>query len=324
MVALVLLTLAVHPGALGTGLTNGLAALHSANLKYFWIAGGCFLVSLIAGANEWRTTLQGCGAQLGTRGACTRYGVGSLVNTFAPMRLGDAVRVVLFSRTLPQDEGRALTTGGALGTIEVARAIVQALLVATAAAVGTLPLWPVAMLGGLASFLLATFYVLRRRHPWRRMERLLDASRGLARSPRRAAALLGWTAAASVARVIAATAIATSLGAPWSFETGLIITVAIDTATIVPLMPGNLGVASGAFALALHSTGVPLSTAVAAGLSFHAVEAATSIAFGAAGALALARFPTPAARRLVLGLTAGIFATLVAGGLGFSVLPSIV
>ncbi len=246
------------------------------------------------------------------------------MNTFAPMRLGDAVRVALFSRTLPQDEGRTLTTGGALGTVEVARAIVQALLLATAAAAGTLPLWPVAMLGGLASFMLATVYPLRRRHPWRRMEHLLDAFRGLTQSPRRAAALLGWTAVASVARVIAATAIASSLGVPWSLQTGLIITVAIDTATIVPLMPGNLGIASGAVALALHSNGVPLSTALAAGLSFQAVEAATSIAFGGAGALMLARFPTPAARQLVLGLTAGIFATLVTGGLGFSVLPSIV
>ena len=324
LMAAALVALAVHSGAFGTGLTKGLAALQSANLKLFWIAGAFFLLSLIAGANQWRTTLEGCGARLGTQGACARYGVGSLVNTFTPMRLGDAVRIVLFSRTLPQDEGRALTTGGALGTIEVARAIVQALLLATAAAVGALPLWPVAMLGGLAAAALVTLYALRRRHPSRRLEHLLDAFRGLASSPRRAASLLAWTAVSSVARVVAATAIASSLGVPWSLQTGLIITVAIDSATIVPLMPGNLGIASGAVALALHSQGVPLSTAVAAGLSFHAVEAATSIAFGGAGALMLARFPTPAARRLVLGLSAGIFATLVAGGLGFSVLPSIV
>ena len=42
-----------------------------------------------------------CGAELGYGDANARYGVGSLVNTFLPARLGDAVRFGLFSRALP-------------------------------------------------------------------------------------------------------------------------------------------------------------------------------------------------------------------------------
>jgi hypothetical protein len=89
------------------------------------------------------------------------------------------------------------------------------------------------------------------------------------------------------------TAITSSLGVPWSLGTGLIITAALDLATTIPLTPGNVGIASGAVALALQAKGVPLAPAVASGLAFHAVETAAGLALGIAGALALARFPSP-------------------------------
>jgi uncharacterized membrane protein YbhN (UPF0104 family) len=313
--------LAARPGLLGGALGKGLTALAGANTTYFWIAGAGFLVSLVASANTWKTTLQACGARVNGRDACARYGAGSLVNTFAPLRLGDALRVALFARTLPQESSRALTAGGALGTVELARVLVQAALIAVAAVLGALPAWPVGALLGVASGGILAAALLRRRLRWGRLEHLLDAFRALAGSPRRAAALLAWTAVAALARVFAATAVTSSLGVPWSLGTGLIITAALDLATAIPLTPGNVGIASGAVALALHARGVPLTTAVASGLAFHALEALVGLAFGTSGVLALARFRTPAARRWGLGLAGAAGATLLALGVSASVLP---
>ena len=321
--SLAVVALAAQPGVLGGGLTKGIAAVSGANTSFFWIAGACFVVSLFASACTWRTTLEACGARLGRRDACARYGIGSLVNTVAPMRLGDAARLVLFSRTLDQEGGRALTTGGALGAIGLARAIVQAMLLAVAAIVGALPLWPIALLAGVASCAALIAFASRHRLPRHRAVHLLDAFHALARSPRRAATLLGWTSVAAVARVIAATAIASSLGVPWSLATGLIITAALDLATTIPLTPGNLGVASGAVALALQARGVPLTTSVASGLAFHAVETAAGLAFGAAGVAVLARYPTPGARLWALRVGGATSAVLLGAGVGASVLPGV-
>lgn len=165
--------LAARPGALGGSLTKGVAALGHAQTTYFWIAGACFVVSLLAASGAWKTTLEGCGARLGMTNACARYGVGSLVNTFTPLRLGDGVRLILFSRTLRQDRNRALTTGGALSAIELARALVQTVLVAVAASVGALPLWPVLVLGGVVSSGVLSAFLVRRRLPRQRLEHLL-------------------------------------------------------------------------------------------------------------------------------------------------------
>jgi uncharacterized membrane protein YbhN (UPF0104 family) len=322
LILVVVLVVATR-GSLGGALTHGTAALAHANTTFLWIAGAGFAGSLIATARTWKTTIEACGARVSVKDACARYGVGSLVNTFAPMRLGDAARVVLLSRTLPQDGGRALTTGGALGAIGLSRALVQAVLVAVAASVGALPLWPVVALAGLAFCgLLATFLV-RHRLPHRRIAHLLDAFHALARSPGRAASLLSWTAVAAVARVFAATAIAASLGAPWSLGTGLIITAALDLATTIPLTPGNVGIASGAVALALQAKGAPLATAVASGLAFHAVETAVGLTFGVAGALTLAHYPSPVVRRWGLRLAAAACAVLVVTGLSLSAMPGL-
>ncbi len=320
---LAIVVLAVQPGVVGGGLGKSIAALGGANTSFFWVAGSCFVVSLLASAGTWRTTLEACGARLGAGDACARYAVGSLVNTFAPLRLGDAVRLELFSRTLGQEKDRALTAGGALGAIGLTRALVQAVLVAGAAAAGALPLWPAAALAGLASCGLLIGFLGRRRLLEHRVAHLLDAFHALARSPRRSAALLGWTSVAAVARVVAATAITSSLGVPWSLGTGLIITTALDLATTIPLTPGNVGIASGAVALALQTRGLPLTTSVASGLAFHAVETTAGLMFGAAGLAVLARYPTPSARLWAFRLGGAATAALLVAGVSASVLPGV-
>ena len=293
--SLAVATLVARPGLLGGGLGKGFDALTGANTTFFWVAGAAFIVSLIASSLTWKTALDACGARLSTHDACARYGVGSLVNTVAPMRLGDVARVVLFSRTLKQDRDRALTAGGALGAVSVARALVQAVLVAVAAMIGALPVWPVAALGGLALCVVPIAFLARRRLPRHRIAHLLDAFGALARSPRRAllAARMddrGGGCAGGRRDGDHELAGDSMVAGNRSDHHGRPRSGDDDPA----YTPGNLGIATGAVALALQSRGVPLTTAVASGLAFHAVEMVAGLAFGGAGVLTLARFPSPA------------------------------
>jgi hypothetical protein len=99
----------------------------------------------------------------------------------------------------------------------------------------------------------------------------------------------------------------------------LLVVPALDLAGILPLTPGNIGIASAAVAFALHAHGATYETALSAGIAFSAVETVTSLAFGAGSVLFLAA-GTPGARRWTmaaagatacLGLGAAFGATVV-------------
>ncbi len=76
-------------------------------------------------------------------------------------------------------------------------------------------------------------------------------------------------------------------------------------ARLLPITPGNVGLTSAAVALALHGRGVPMESAVAAGIALHAVETVVGLAFGAAGALSLAPGLSAWSSRMRLGLRLG-------------------
>ena len=282
---------------------------------YVWLAGLGFAGSLVATAGAWRSTLAGCGGRVGRLESCARYGVGSLLNSFLPARLGDAARVALFARTLPRAESPALTAGSVLGAVEVARALVQALLIAIAAAIGAVPFWPVLALGAAAGVAVLVVLRLRRRWPGHRLVHLLDGLAALLRSPRRAAVVIAWVAAASLCQVAAAAAIAASLGVSSPLAAALIVIAALDIAASIPFTPGNVGITSTAVALALQSRGVGVTTALASGLALHAVETLVGVTFGALSVALLAKpsaMPGPARGRLVLGASALVLASAFA------------
>jgi uncharacterized membrane protein YbhN (UPF0104 family) len=102
-----------------------------------------------------------------------------------------------------------------------------------------------------------------------------------------------WVAAATAGRLLAATAVAAALGVPSPFLAALLILPAIDLAGVLPLTPGNIGLKSGAIALALQAQGVDATTALSTGIAFHAVETMIGLAFGSASVLYLARVPVP-------------------------------
>ena len=122
----------------------------------------------------------------------------------------------------------------------------------------------------------------------RQLDQVLVAFRSLASSRRDLAIVAGWALAGALAKVAAAAAVGLAFGIDNPVKAALIIVPAVELAAILPLTPGNVGLASAAVALALGAQGVDSQTALSAGIAFGGVELLTGMAIGAAGALALA------------------------------------
>jgi uncharacterized membrane protein YbhN (UPF0104 family) len=303
-----LVALAATPHLLGRRLGQAFTGLDKASPLWVGIAGLAFICSLLAMAAAWRVALTACGAHLSRREACARYGIGSLVNTVAPLRLGDAVRVALFSRALARQD-RVWTASGALGAIEVARLCCIALLVTAAWALGALPLWPAVGLAALVGVALVVALLLPRNHRvTTKVAHLLAATSELQRSPARAARLLGFVAAATAARVVAATSISAALSLRSPIVAGLLIVAALDLSGQIPLTPGNFGITSGTVAVALTSRGIGLDEALTAGIALQGIETAAGLCLGIAGALQLSNI-TRSTLRHWTPLFAGVLAS---------------
>jgi uncharacterized membrane protein YbhN (UPF0104 family) len=309
---------AAMPRLLGDRVGDAITGLEDARPGWLWLAALGFLGSLLASSLGWRAALALCGGRLSRTDAAARYGIGSLVNSISPARVGEPLRVALFARAL-DGEDRAWRMGGVFGVIATVRCVVCGVVVVIAAALGAVPFRPVLALGGVVVAAAVVVLVARNRTPRTRVAHLLDAFRELARSPLGGARVSGWIALSAASRFCAAVAIAAALGVPSPVLAALVITPALYLAGLIPLA-GNLGVTGGAVIIALHTQGVPLGQAATTGLAFQAVETAAGITFGSAGALLLARFSSPLARRRLLVLagagatacvTAAVCATVV-------------
>ena len=84
-------------------------------------------------------------------------------------------------------------------------------------------------------------------------------------------------------------ALAAALGLPHPLLVALVICPALDLAGAIPLTPGNVGVASGAVAVALRAAGSASTHALAVGIAIQALETALALVAGTAGALFFAR-----------------------------------
>ena len=306
--------LATRPGILGHGVRNAVTGVEDARPVWLWTAAFCFLGSLVATASAWRGALSLCGGQLSRSDACARYGIGSLVNGLSPVRVGEAARVALFARALDgQDRGWRM--GGAFCVVTAVRSLVFAVVVVCAAAAGALPLWPVLVLLGLAAAALVVAFCTRNRTPHTHVAHLLDAFRGIGRSPAESVRMAGWFAASTGARFGGAAAIAAAFGVHAPFTAALIIVPTLDLAGLIPLS-GNLGITSGAVVVALEAHGVHTAQALATGLAFHATETGAGMAFGVAGALLLG-----GRRRMMVIAAAGATACLAAAFCATVLLP---
>ncbi len=308
-----LLAVAFVPQLLGSEVQKALHGLSHARPVWLWLAGLGFLGSLAGSAAAWRSALGLVGGRVAPLDAGARYGVGSLVNSLAPARIGDAVRIALFSHALDEDE-RVWRTGGVFAALGAARAFVMALLVVAGSLAGALPLWPVLVCVGFVAIAAAVAIGSRNRTARSHVAHLLDAFRALGREPGRSTRIVGWIAFGTLCRLGAAASIAAALGVHGAPAAAVIIVAVLDLAGIMPLTPGNVGVTSGAVAMALSAHGVSMTTALTTGIAFHAVETAAGLIVGLASALFLAPFSSPATRRwaVVAGTAFGCL-VLVAG-----------
>jgi uncharacterized membrane protein YbhN (UPF0104 family) len=282
---------------LGRQLAHAAGTLGDASPGWLWLSVAAFLVSILCTAGSWRSAICATGSEIGHFDAASRYGVGCLVNTFAPASVGEAARVALLAQKVKAPNG-FWTVGGAAVSVAVIRGVTLCGLILTAALLThAVPLWPIAAICGGAAAAAGIAYALWRRHPHGRLGHFVGAFAALVRSPRATAAVLGWSVGSQAARLFAAAAVAAALSVPHPLLAAIVIMPTLQLATMLPLMPGNIGVATGAVALALQARGVEVSQALAAGIAYHAAETLVGVSFGVAGTLAVVELP-PLVRRV--------------------------
>jgi uncharacterized membrane protein YbhN (UPF0104 family) len=304
-----LAVLCLSPSLFGNRVSEAVKGLGAADPALLWIAGLSFAGTSICGALAWRSALRASGSPLPVVDASARYAVGCGVNAIAPAHVGSALRVALFGRVT---NGGCWTVSGAAAAVGVTRVVWLGVLIAVGSAGGVLPRWPLLVIGGILGGAAFAAVVSRRLSLPVRIEQLLVAFRSLLESPRDLAIVTGWALAGAAAKVAAATAVAAALGIDNPLRAALVIVPAVELAAILPVTPGNVGIASAAVALALGSLGVESKTALSAGIAFGAVELLTGMVVGAAGALALAGpWVTPYVRLAVVGAAAGVTAIAI-------------
>jgi len=294
--------LMLAPKLLGPTLADGLAAVDGADSGWLGLAAVLFAGSFLATVGGWRTALGAAGGRICAVQATARIGVGSMVNAFAPAKLGDAVKIALCSRAIDGPD-RIWTAGGVYAALGAARCLTLALFVVAASVAGALPLWPVFVLLGVVGLLGVVALSSKRWRDHHRIAHLLEGFAALERSPGAALAVLGWTLAAALARFGATAAVAAALGFPDAVLAALVILPAIDLAAMIPAGAGNVGVASGAVAVALRSRGIGVSDAIACGVAIQALETMVSLSAGSLGGLYLVR-PNPVVRRWAMRASA--------------------
>lgn len=253
-------------------------AIGAANPNWLSLAALAFVGATVAAAGCWACAVALAGGETALIDSCARYGAGSLVNTFVPFRAGDAVRIALFSRRIPHQH-RVRATTGSFAAIGAARAVVLTALVGAGALAGAIPLWPLGALAGLIAAAIVASYVARDHDAGH----FLDAFKALDR--RSAPRLIGWMILSTVCRYLAAAAVCASLGIHAAFAGAIIILPALDLAGLFPVTPGNVGLTSGAIAVALKAHQVAFHAGLAAGLAFHAVETGVGLLFGIGAAV---------------------------------------
>lgn len=317
-----LVVVAATPQLLGDRVSAGIDGLGDASAGWLWLAAAAFAGSTVANASGWAAALTRCGGRTSPADSTARFCTGSLVNALAPARIGTAVRFGLFSRVMP-GEGRLWTVGGIATSLSAVRALWLAVVLALGSASGALPRWPIGVL--LLGVLVAALVAWRARssRPGRRITHALDAFRVLGRCPRVAAQLVGLVGLAMLLRLAAAAGVAAAFGVENPLAAALLVIPALDLAGILPLTPGNIGVASAAVAFALGAHGVGSDIAVSAGLAFGAVETLTTLALGAGSLLYFAGSRTDLQRwRPALVSATGCLA--LAGAFGATVIVPLV
>ena len=256
------------------------------------IAALCAPLVPAASAGAWRSVLASGENELTVAEAWGCYGLGSVANTFLPARGGDALRIELFSRRLPE-RNRRWRACGVAASVAIAQSAMFGCVLAVGALLGVLPIWTIVPALGVPCVTWAAGRIALRRQPGERVACLATAA---VLSPLAWARVLAWTATASLARLLLAVAVLSALGVPSAFSVAIVALGGAAVGNSLPFAPGGAGVAAATMSLALGQAGVNTSMALAAAVTFHAFETAAGLLFGASGWL-LMRLVERASRR---------------------------
>lgn len=282
-----LAAIAITPGLLGSRVASAVETLGGANQGWLVVATLGFVAAFGCTVGAWRAGFAAAGGRISARDAAAGLGIGSMVNSIAPAKLGDAVKVALCSRAI-HTPGRLWTGGGVYAALAAARSLALALLVVVASITGAVPLWPAFVVCGIVAMLAAVGLLSGRVRSYPRIARVLAGFAALERSPRALATVLAWTFGMVACRLGATVAVAAALGLPHPLLAALLILPALDVASAFPITPGSIGIGSGAVAVALAGRGIGMSQALGTGFALQALETLVSLAAGSFGALALA------------------------------------
>lgn len=306
-----LAALAAFPHVLGRPIASALAALAGAERWWLLAAATGFVLAFACTVGAWRAALAAAGGRIGQRQAAARLGIGAMVNSFAPAKLGEAVKLALCAREVESDS-KLRTMGGAYAALTAARSLALVVLVFIASISGALPLWPAFGLLGIVAALAALVRFSGRVRSNGRVARLLSGLAELGHSPRRLAAVVGWTLGMASAQLAATVAVAAALGLPHPVSAALVILPALELASAFPVTPGSIGIGSGAVAVALASRGIGMTDALGVGFAMQGLQTLVSISAGSLGALYLVR-PAPVVKRWAVRVaTVGASAALAA------------
>jgi hypothetical protein len=126
--------------------------------------------------------------------------------------------------------------------------------------------------------------------------------RKLGQHPAAAVRLAGWIGLSVAGRFAVATAVAAAVGIQKPVVAAVLILPALDVSGLIPLTPGNIGIASAAIAVAFRAHGVSFSHGLAAGITLQALETAVGLSIDVVRVLWLAPYSSPRApRRARLG-----------------------
>src|SRR5581483_3783720 len=283
----VVVAVAATPQLLGAHVADALATIGRADRGWIALATLGFAAGFVAAVCAWRAALAASGGRISVPRGTAALGVGALVNALVPARLGDVVKIALFSRAI-EGPDRVWTAGGVYAAVSAGRCLSIAALVVAASVTGALPIWPVLVLCAAV----AAFGALALSSPrWRRYHRVahvLDGFAALERAPRFAAQVLAWSFSVALTRLGAVAALAAAFGLRNPLLAALVICPALDLAGSVPLTPGNVGIASGAVAVALQSRGIGVTQALGVGIAIQALETLVSLTAGTVGLLSFA------------------------------------
>jgi uncharacterized membrane protein YbhN (UPF0104 family) len=289
-----------------------LVQLGAADRRWIALALVAFAGSLACAVAAWWIVTRSCGARGSRLDAVFRFGVGAVVQILTPARLGDAVRVALYARTVDA-EGPVLRVGGAYAMLEGARAVALGALLAAAWLLGGMSFWPVAIVAAVALVVVVAVNVCARLTTRGPCARILATAQALRADPRAAALLVASCLASALLRVLAVAALAAGVGIPSPLLAGLVACCAVDLAGLLPLTPGNVGVAGGAIAVALAARGIGLTQSLGLAILFQGSESAVSLSVGLVSLVGLSGMPAGRRRLALAGMAAaasGAAATL--------------